>query len=414
MRPLPGALVRRDEQSVSGFALFNSPTASLARIRAHLCGDLALGIAANVVVFGVVKTLVLQPLDVPNPDRVVTFAPREHGYPVFSFPEVRDVRDSNTVFSAVAADTIDAFGMDANGTTRTVWGYIVSGQYFDVVAIKPFLGRLLQPSDDVHPGASQAMVLSWRAWKGYFDSDPKVVGKVVRVNKQPYTIVGVTPEGFYGTEKFLEPDVFLPMANHASWLESRNDKTVFPIARVKDGISLQQVQAELDTLAARMQKQNPKEEEGVAFKLATPGIIGDFLGRAVRQVILEALLISMIGGAFACALSWTVLERLAQWHPPTDYPMHFPVAPQRSLFLVAFLLATLAGVIFGAMPLRQIFNTDPNDAIKSGGQIRGKALGAARRIVGSADRAMLCDRDGCFRFATRPDQSANDGHRFQS
>src|SRR6516225_1960909 len=94
---------------------------------------LALGIAANVIVFGVLQAMILQPLDVPNPDRVMTFAPQVSDYPIFSYPEVRDVRDGNTVFSAVAAFNPDVFGLEANGVTRPVWGYGVSGQYFEVV-----------------------------------------------------------------------------------------------------------------------------------------------------------------------------------------------------------------------------------------------------------------------------------------
>ena len=84
---------------------------------------LALGIAANVIVFGVLQAMILRPLDVPKPDRVMTFAPHVADYPIFAYPEVRDVRDSNTVFSAVAADTIEIFGLEADGVTRPVWGY---------------------------------------------------------------------------------------------------------------------------------------------------------------------------------------------------------------------------------------------------------------------------------------------------
>ena len=126
---------------------------------------LALGIAANVIVFGVLQNIVLQPLDAPRADRVVTFANRSGGYPIYSYPEVRDVRDGNTVFSAVAADAITTFGLEVNGVTRPAWGYEVSGQYFDVLGIQPHLGRLLQPSDDAHPGAAQVAVLSWAAWQ---------------------------------------------------------------------------------------------------------------------------------------------------------------------------------------------------------------------------------------------------------
>ena len=138
---------------------------------------LALGIAANVIVFGVLQALILRPIDVPDADRVMTLAHTDQDYPIFSYPEVRDVRDGNTVFSAVAAVNINNFGLEANGVTRPVWGYEVSGQYFEVVGIKPFLGRLLQRADDDHPGASQAAVLSWPAWKSDFGARSQHRGK---------------------------------------------------------------------------------------------------------------------------------------------------------------------------------------------------------------------------------------------
>ena len=246
---------------------------------------LALGIAANVIVFGVLQALVLQPVDVPHGDRVMTLQLSTSAFPFIAYPEVRDVRDGNTVFSAVAAYSMQNFGLEANGVTRPVWGYEVSGQYFEVAAIKPFLGRLLERADDDHPGASEAAVLSWPAWKSHFEADPNIVGKTVRINKHPYTIVGVTPEGFNGTEKLFQPDIFVPMANEASlegvnWLEQRRAKHVFSAVRIKDGVTLPQAQAELDAIAARIRRQYPAEEEGLGFKLARPGLIGDTLGGA--------------------------------------------------------------------------------------------------------------------------------------
>ena len=408
---------------------------------------LAIGIAANVIVIGILQLMILRPLDVPNPDRVMTFAPHVADYPIFSYPEVRDVRDGNTVFSAVAALTIESIGLEADGVTRPVWGYAVSGQYFEVVGIKPYLGRVLERADDDHPGASGAAVISYAAWKNHFASDPNIVGKRVRINKQPYTIVGVTPEGFYGTEKFLLPDVFIPLANRAAfydatWLESRREKTVFPIVRIRDGITLEQAQAELDTLAARIQKQNPGDEDGLEFKLARPGMVGDFLGGAVRRfmfgvmalagivllaacanlgglfaartadrtreiairlavgssrwrilrhVLAEALVISIFGGAVACGLAWIALTGLAKWHPPTEFPMRFIVEPQPMLILTALLVSVLAGALFGIMPLRQIFKADPNDAIKGGGfQSSGGRRWALRDVLLAAQIALCC------------------------
>jgi predicted permease len=406
---------------------------------------LALGIAANVIVFGVLQALVLRHLDVPHADRVMTLQPRDGG-PFLSYPELRDVRDDNTVFSSVAGVEIQDFGLEANGVTRPFWGYEVSGQYFEVLAIRPILGRLLQRSDDDHPGASDAALLSWPAWKSDFGADPNIVGKTVRLNKHQYTIVGVTPEGFYGTEKFSQPDIFVPMANEASldgvnWLESRSRKNVFSIVRIKDKVTLPQAQAELNAITARIARQYPKDEEGVAFKLARPGLIGDFLGgpargflagvmglagivllaacanlgslfaartadrareiairmaigssrwRILRQFLVEAFVTSIFGGACACSLSWIALTGLAGWHPPTRFPFKFHVLPQPSLILMAFLISVLAGVLFGVMPLRQIFKTDPNDAIKSGGSQSSAGRRWALRDVLLAAQVALC------------------------
>jgi predicted permease len=377
----------------------------------------------------------------------MTLARTDQVYPIFSYPEVRDVRDGNTVFSAVAAYTTQSFGLEANGVTRPVWGFPVSGQYFEVVGIKPFLGRLLRRADDDHPGASEVAVLSWSAWNSYFGADPNIVGKSVRINKQPYTIVGVTQRGFYGTEKIAQPDLFVPMANQASldgvdWLESRHEANVWGIVRIKDGVTMPQVQAELNMIGARMARQYPKEEEKMGFKLTRPGLMGDFFGapargfmigvmglagivllaacanlgslfaartadrtreiairmaigssrwRIVRQILIEALVVSILGGACACGLAWIAITGLGNWHPPTEYPIKFHIAPQPSLILVGLLISALAGVLFGVMPLRQIFKTDPNDAIKSGSsQASAGRRWALRDVLLAAQIALCC------------------------
>jgi predicted permease len=408
---------------------------------------LALGIAANVIVFGVVDALILRPLDLPQADRVMTLAHRNQTYPDFSWPEVRDVRDQNAVFSAVGAFVPQTLGLEANGVTRPTWGYEVSGQYFEVAAIQPLLGRLLGPADDDHPGGSDSIVLSWPAWKSSFGADPGIVGKTVRLNKHPYTVVGVAPEGFYGTERFMQPEFFVPMANQAtldgwSWRDSRSAQDrVWSIVRVKDGITPAQVQADLNTVTARIIRQYPKEEEGLALKLVRPGLAGDFLGgparaflagvmalagivllaacanlgglfaartadrtreiairmaigssrwRILRQVLIEAFVISAVGGACACGLAWIALSGLATWHPPSAFPFAFHVQPQPSLVLMALLISMLAGLLFGVAPLRQIFKTDPNDAIKSGGSQYGAGRRWALRDVLLAAQIALC------------------------
>jgi len=408
---------------------------------------LALGIAANVIVFGVLDSLILRPLDVPHAEQVWQLGTTVLAYPVFSYPEARDIRDGNSVFSAVAGDVGQVFGVESDGNTSVMWGLEAGGQYFDVLGIKPALGRLLQRSDDDHPGASDAAVISWGAWKGKFGGDPKIVGKLVRINKQPYTIVGVTPEGFHGSEKIIQWDIFVPLVNQASlegtsWLDERHGRRVFVIARVKDGVTLPQVQADLDAIAVRERKQYPVEEEGLGLKLSRPGHIGDFIDkqaraffagvmvlggivllaacanlgslfaartadrgreiairmavgssrwRVLRQLLVEAFVLSMLGGACACGLAWAALTAMAQWHPPTDYPIQFDVQPQPALIVVSFLIALFSGAVCGAMPLMQIFKTDPNEAIKAGGNqgTAGKRW-ALRDVLLAAQIALCC------------------------
>jgi predicted permease len=408
---------------------------------------LAMGIAANVIVFGVLQALALRQLDVPHADQVMTLQPKDSG-PFVSHPEMRDVRDDNTVFSAVADYEFQDFGLEANGVTRPVWGAEVSGQYFEVVGIEPFLGRLLERADDDHPGASEVAVISWSAWQSDFGADPKIIGTTVRIDKHPYTIVGVAPEGFRGTEKIAQLDLFVPMANEASldgfnWLESRSYRNLFSIVRMKDGVTMPQVQAELNTITARIARQYPKDEEGLALKVARPGMIGDFIGgpvrgflagvmglagivllaacanlgslfaartadrareiairmaigssrwRILRQLLVEAFVIAILGGACACGLAWMALTGLASWHPPTRYPLNLLFAmPQPSLILMAFLISVLAGVVFGLTPLRQIFKTDPNETIKSAGsQSYAGRRWALRDVLLAAQIALCC------------------------
>jgi predicted permease len=407
---------------------------------------LTLGITANLIVFGVLQALVLRPLNVPDAGKVMSLAPGGKG-PNLSYQEFRDIRDGNSVFSAVAADRVMDFGLEANGATHSVWGYEVSGQYFEVVNIKPLLGRLLARPDDDHPGAAQVAVLSWAAWKNYFNGDPAIVGKTVRLNKYPYTIIGVTPQGFYGTEKFLQPDIFFPMSNEAqienfNWLDGRQNHNVWAIVRIKDGINLAQVRADLNTVASRITKQFPKDEEGLTLKVVRPGLLGDALGaparaflagimalagivllaacanlgslfaartadrtrelairmaigssrwRILRQVLTEAGLIAFLGGLCASALGWAALSSLGAWRPPISFPVQFAVLPQLSLLLAAAVLSLVAAGLFGIMPLRQILKTDPNDAIKSGvGLSAAGRRWALRDLLLAAQIALCC------------------------
>ncbi len=406
---------------------------------------LTLGIAANVIVFGVLQALVLRPLDVPHPGQVVSLERGENGAN-FSFPDVRDIRDDNSVFSAVAADRVMDFGLESSGASRSVWGYEVSGQYFEVLPIKPLLGRLIQRADDDHPGAAEVAVLSFNAWKSFFNSDPAIVGKSVRLDKHPYVVIGVTPQGFYGTEKFLQPAVFVPMANEAelesfNWIDFRRNQGVWAIARIKDGVTRAQVQSNLKAVATRITRQFPKDEDGLSLRIVRPGLLGDALGgparaflsgimalaaivllaacanlgslfaariadrgrelairvalgstrwRIVRQVFTEASVIALAGGLCAAGFAWVALTSLAGWSPPTSFPIQLAVLPQPSLIVVACIVSLFAAGIFGMMPLRQILKADPNEALRSGSGSWGASRRWALRDILLAAQIALC------------------------
>jgi len=406
---------------------------------------LTLAIAANVIVFGVFQALILRPLDLPEADRVMQLGRTSQTYPLLSYPEVRDVRDNNTVFSSVAAYIMLSVGLEVDNVSRAGWGYEVSGQYFELAGIRPFLGRLLQPADD-QPGADPVAVLTWSAWKGSLGGDPNIVGKKVRIDKQPFTIVGVAPEGFYGTEKLLQVDVFVPLVHEAalegdSWLERRDSWHVFGDVRLKDGVTLKQAQAELNTIALLIKSQYPAEEEKAGFKLVRPGFGGDFVGaplrgfltgvmilagvvlltacanlgglfaartldrsreiairlavgssqsRILRQVLVEALVISIVGGSLACGLAWSALTGLANWQLSDVIPFRFFVLPDPTLILAAFLISILAALMFGLIPLRHLFKTDPNETIKSGGNRSSAGRRWALRDVLLAAQVALC------------------------
>ena len=342
----------------------------------------------------------------------MTLAHADQPYPFFSYPEVRDVRDRNTVFSAVAAFAIQNFGLEANGTTRPVWGAEVSGQYFAVVGIKPFLGRLLQRTDDDHPGASDAAVLSWPTWKSDFGADPKIVGKTIRLNKHPYTIVGVTPQGFYGTEKIGQLDIFVSMTNQSyfdgvNWLEStarsaclfnRTDqgrRRHAPGANGPERDCRQCRPAVSERRRKTIVESDASWSHGRLFWRARSrfsgrcaAVIWDSPARCLRQpgrpirsahgsphprnryplgyrseplahrppVACRSDLSPFWGRLCLFALGMDRSRWFSdQWHPPTEYPASFHVAPQLSLIPTALLISLIAGVVFGAMPVRQIF-----------------------------------------------------------
>ena len=207
---------------------------------------LALAIGANAVVFSVLNALVLRPLNVPNPENLF-MVERAYGSettPSHSYPDYRDLRDRNRSFdSLMTYDIMGGVGLDTgSGNPSVVWPYLVSGNYFDALGIQPYLGRFIHASEEHGKNSMPEIVLSYALWHSYFNGDRAVLGRTVQINKHPFTIVGVAPPDFRGTEFFFAPDLWAPIVNCPQirdWdsLEERGNHSDWVIGHLKPGVT---------------------------------------------------------------------------------------------------------------------------------------------------------------------------------
>ncbi|HEX8765927.1 MAG TPA: ABC transporter permease, partial [Candidatus Acidoferrum sp.] len=243
---------------------------------------LALGIGANTAVFSVVNALILRPLPVERPGELAFLENARYG-PSQSFPNYRDLRDRNQTFAGLLGYRMAPMELETDRSAERIWGYLATGNYFDVLGLKPALGRFFHQNDDVHPGASPYAVLSYGAWQARFGADPGIVGKTIRINRLPYTVFGVAPPDFHGTELFYWPEVWVPMMMQPRiegfpWLDNRSTWNTFVLGRLKPNVTPEQAAANLNSIAADLIRQFPNENDGLHFKLTKPGLIGDLIG----------------------------------------------------------------------------------------------------------------------------------------
>src|SRR5271163_5172083 len=234
---------------------------------------LTMAIGANIVVFGVLNALMLHPLPVPEARSLCQIQHQKSGWTSVSYPDYRDIRDRNHTFSDVADARVMRLGLEVNGAAEAVWGYEATGNYFNMMGIKPQLGRFIAPFDDVKVNGSQVAVLSYACWKVRFGGDPNIVGKTVRLNKILYTVIGVAPQYFNGAERFFWPELWIPIHNEASiegydWLDKRSNSNAWVVGRLKFGVTPEQASADINNIAAQLAKEYPKEDKGIALKLA--------------------------------------------------------------------------------------------------------------------------------------------------
>ena len=197
--------------------------------------SLALGTGANTAIFSFINALLLRPLPIEKPNELVSLnnAEARQAFPSFSYPNYKDFRDRNEVFSGLIGYRFTPLSMSHDGINERVWGYEVTGNYFDVLGVNTILGRTISLDDDRVAGASPIAVMSYKCWQQRFGGDQSIIGKDVIVNGRNFTIVGVAPRGFNGTEVISQPELWFPMAMEAqleigsNWLDDREWNNIF-------------------------------------------------------------------------------------------------------------------------------------------------------------------------------------------
>src|SRR6266853_2568189 len=234
---------------------------------------LTLSIGANVVVFGVVNVVLLHPLDVSDPQNLyqLRFRPWTHGKLLTtSYPAFQDYRQRNTTLSEIAGyDGYSGGRLSWGNSEKIVSGYSVTGNYFEMLGVQPELGRFIQSADEHGPNSAPYIVLSDSLWRSAFNANPGVIGTTVRLNKDSFTVVGVAPARFHGTEQFVCPDYFIPIVNYfdAKYLEDRTGRPLVVLGRLKPGVIPEQAAENLSAIAAQLAKEYSKTDTGVPLRL---------------------------------------------------------------------------------------------------------------------------------------------------
>jgi predicted permease len=383
---------------------------------------LALGIGANVIVFGVLNAMILHPLNVQEPDRLLQIANERPGDDNQSYPDFLDYKSRNSAFSDMATYRMEAFGLSYSGSAQKTWAFEVSTNYFDMLGIQPQIGRVFHANDDHGPNSAPYIVISDALWHRRFNADPRVIGTQVDLNKHPFTIVGVAPRGFHGTELFFWPEFWMPIINEEqvegyNFLLKRANHGIFVIGMLKPGVTARQAEDNLNALAQQMKRENPIADDTLAARLVKPGLLGDVLGgpakpflaalmsltllvliaacvnlagvfaarsadrgrelairlsigssrwRILRQLLTEAVLVSFIGGLSGTVLATAMLRVLSHWQPISEYPIHVSVVADGHVYVLAMLLSIVGGLLPGFLTARQVWRTDVSDALKSG------------------------------------------------
>jgi macrolide transport system ATP-binding/permease protein len=392
---------------------------------------LALGIGANTAIFSLINTVLLRPLPVSEPERLVEIAAQNNGA-IFglSYPYYRDFRDQNDVMEGLIAFRFAPMSLSQNGNNLRLWGYLVSGNYFEVLGVRAIRGRMFTQREDLVPDAHPVAVISYQCWQSRFGGDPNLVGKTITINNHSFTVVGVAPSEFSGTALIFTPEIYVPimMAKQiqpgSNWLERRNNNVLFVQGRLKPNVAVAQAKAQFDALAVQFGREHPGYEK-TSFILSPPGLIlpalrdgalsfagvllaivglvlliactnlanlllaragrrrkeiavrlalGASRWRLIRQLLTESLMLALAGGVAGMLLAWWLVGLTKAFKPPMDFALTIDLRIDWRVLLFSFCVSLLTGLLFGLLPAWQSTKPDLTSALKdesgSGGSSR--------------------------------------------
>jgi putative ABC transport system permease protein len=407
---------------------------------------LALGIGVNTTILSAVNGFVIRPLPVDKPDELVApfmgskKEPQVWGW--FSYPNYMDFRQQNKSLSGLLAWTMTSAGISASdgshsgdgGRAEVAWGELVSDNYFEVLGVKPVLGRGFLPEEDRTPNTHPVVVLSHSLWRQRFNADPGIVGRTIYMNGSPFTVIGVAPATFKGV-KFAFPQSFwVPLMMSAKiglngdWVNNRAWGRFTLIGRLKPGVTREQAEADLNLVAENLAKLYPNSNADTKVQVASEmdARFGDLSGwlkfsslialcvaglallvvcanvanlmlaraaarskeigirlaigagrlRIMRQLLTESVLLSLLGGALGWVFAFWGADLVQASFPRTQYPIDLDVNPDLYVFKWMLAVSLLTGVIFGLAPAWWASRPDLVAVIK--GDAAGKSHGKWR------------------------------------